>query len=262
MKYLLGIDFGGGASKATLINTDGSIVAEHSVEYPTLHPNAGWCEQNPEDWYSALCEDTRELLKKSNVDSEDILAVALDSATHTAVLCDKNATPLRPAIHWTDTRSIKQSNDLKASDEVYIEKKTFAKPGTIWTLPQIVWVRENEPEVFKNIGKIFFEKDYLRYMLTDVYCTDFIEAQGSMLFDTEAMCWDDKLCALAGIDKDILPDIVKPTDVIGSITEKAAEATGLKAGTPVICGTTDTVMEVFPPDLPARPPAVRHSAFF
>ncbi len=245
MKYLLGIDFGGGASKATLINTEGTIVAEYSVEYPTLHPHSGWCEQNPEDWYAALCEDTKELLKKSGVDAADILAVAIDSATHTAVLCDKDAKPLRPAIHWTDTRSVKQANDLKASDEDYIEEKTFAKPGTIWTLPQIVWVRENEPEVYAKIGKIFFEKDYLRYMLTDVYCTDFIEAQGSMLFDNQAMCWDDKLCSLAGIDKAIMPPIVKPTDVIGKVTAKAAAETGLKADTPVICGTTDTVMEVF-----------------
>ncbi len=245
MKYLLGIDFGGGASKATLIDTEGTIVAEHSVEYPTLHPNSGWCEQRPEDWYAALCEDTKELLGKSGVDAADILAIAIDSATHTAVLCDKDAKPLRPAIHWTDTRSVKQSNDLKATDCEYIEQKTFAKPGTIWTLPQIVWVRENEPEVFDKIGKIFFEKDYLRYMLTDVYCTDFIEAQGSMLFDNEAMCWDDKLCQLAGIDKAIMPPIVKPTDIIGKVTEKAANETGLKADTPVICGTTDTVMEVF-----------------
>lgn len=245
MKYLLGIDFGGGASKATLIDTNGTIVAEHSVEYPTLHPAPGYCEQNPADWYAALCEDTTSLLKKSGVAAADISAVAVDSATHTAVLCDKDANPLRPAIHWTDTRSVKQADELKAMDEEYIEKKTFAKPGTIWTLPQIVWVKENEPEIFSKIGKIFFEKDYIRYTLTGVYCTDYIEAQGSMLFDNETMQWDDRLCALAGIDKAILPPIVKPTDVIGNITEDAAVATGLSVGTPVICGTTDTVMEVF-----------------
>lgn len=245
MKYLLGIDFGGGASKATLLSADGIIVAEHSVEYPTLHPNSGYCEQNPDDWYKALCEDTRALIAKSGIDAADILAVALDSATHTAVLCDKNANPLRSAIHWTDTRSMKCAEALRETDENYIVKKTFSKPGTIWTLPQIVWVRENEPEVFEKIGMIFFEKDYLRYKLTDVYCTDYIEAQGSMLFDNEAMVWDDRLCEIAGIDKEILPPIVKPTDVIGKVTAVAAEMTGLKEGTPVICGTTDTVMEVF-----------------
>lgn len=245
MKYLLGIDFGGGASKATIIDTLGNIIAEHSVEYPTLHPDKGYCEQRPEDWYKALCEDTTELFKKSGIDAADILAVAIDSATHTAVLCDKDANPLRPAIHWTDSRSKPQSDALKAIAMDMIVKKCFSKPDTIWTLPQIVWVKENEPEIFSKIGKIFFEKDYIRYALTDVYCTDYIEAQGSMLFDNNTMQWDDELCALAGIDKAILPPIVKPTDIIGNITKKAAAETGLTEGTPVICGTTDTVMEVF-----------------
>ena len=156
MKYLLGIDFGGGASKATIIDTLGNIVAEHSVEYPTLHPDKGYCEQRPEDWYKALCEDTTELLKKSGIDAADILAVAIDSATHTAVLCDKDANPLRPAIHWTDSRSKPQSDVLKEKAMDMIVEKCFSKPDTIWTLPQIVWVKENEPEIFSKIGKIFF----------------------------------------------------------------------------------------------------------
>lgn len=245
MKYLLGIDFGGGASKATLLDQNGNIVAEQSVEYPTLHPAPGYCEQAPSDWYSALCSETKAIIFKSGISAADIAMIAVDSATHTAVLCDKNAVPLRNAIHWTDTRSIAESDELKTLHEAYIESKTYAKPGTIWTLPQIIWVRNHEPEIFSKIGKIFFEKDYIRYLLTGVYCTDYIEAQGSMLFDNETMQWDEKLCAFAGIDKEILPPIVKPTDVIGKITAKAAEDSGLLCGTPVICGTTDTVMEVF-----------------
>lgn len=244
MKYLLGIDFGGGASKATLIDTNGNIVAEHSVEYPTLHPSAGYCEQNPEDWYKALCEDTKVLLQKSAINPNDILAIAIDSATHTAVLCDENGFPLRPAIHWTDTRSTKQVADLKKYED-YILEKTYSKPGTIWTLPQIIWVKENEPELFSKISMLFFEKDYIRYLLTDVYCTDYIEAQGSMLFDNTTMQWDKKLCELAGINFEMMPNIVKPTDIIGTITTNAAAQTGLCEGTPVICGTTDTVLEVF-----------------
>ncbi len=244
MKYLLGIDFGGGASKATLLSTEGNIVAEHSVEYPTLHPSAGFCEQNPEDWYNALCEDTAELIKKADISPSDILAVAIDSATHTAVLCDADYQPLRPAIHWTDTRSKSQSDALRVHTEM-IKSKTYAEPGTIWTLPQILWVKENEPDVFAEISKVFFEKDYLRYQLTGVYCTDFIEAQGSMLFDNNTMAWDEELCCLAGISASIMPPIVKPTDIIGNVTEEASKMTGLAVGTPVICGTTDTVMEVF-----------------
>ena len=245
MKYLLGIDFGGGASKATLINTSGDIIAENTVEYPTLYPSAGACEQNPDDWISALCENCNAILSKSGVLNTDILALAIDSATHTSLIADKTFKPIRNAMHWTDSRSRNQADFLREKYGEDIFKKTFHKPDTIWTLPQLLWLSENEPQSFKAAEYIFFEKDYIRYFLTGVYCTDSIEAQGSMLFDCNKMCWDNSLCALAGIDSKMLPPVAKPTDIIGKVTETAAQKTGLCADTPVICGTTDTVMEVF-----------------
>lgn len=245
MKYLLGIDFGGGSSKATLLRTDGQITAENTVEYPTYYPNLGWCEQSPADWEGALIENIRALLTKSGIDANDILAVAIDSATHTAVLCDENSTPLRPAIHWTDSRSREEARTLRDTLGEEIFALSFHKPDTIWTLPQLAWVKKNEPEIFAKIRRVFFEKDYLRYLLTGVYCTDFIEAEGSMLFDCNTLTWSPRLCQLAGIDPELLPPIVKPTDIVGPITAQAAAKTGLAAGTPVVCGTTDTVMEVF-----------------
>lgn len=245
MKYLLGIDFGGGASKATLIDTNGKIVADNTVEYPTLYPENNACEQNPQDWLDALCENSKALLSKSGIDAADILAVAIDSATHTSLVCDGDFKPLRNAIHWTDTRSRKQADKLREELGQEIFEKCFHKPDTIWTLPQLIWLREAEPEVLEKTKYIFFEKDYVRYYLTGVFCTDYIEAEGSMLFDCNKMQWDAELCKLAGITVEMLPPIVKPTDIIGEVTEDAAKTTGLKAGTPVICGTTDTVMEVF-----------------
>lgn len=245
MKYLLGIDFGGGASKATLLSAEGKIKATNTVEYPTHHPKAGWCEQNPDDWYTALCENTKALVKKSGVDPCDIMAVAIDSATHTFLFTDENGVPLYPAIHWTDSRSTAESAYLRENHLDMIVEKTFHKPDTIWTLPQIMWLKENRPEVFEAARKIFFEKDYIRYKVTGVYCTDFIEAEGSMLFDCTKLEWSEELCRLCGLDMSLLPPLVKPTDVIGSVTKKAASETGLASGTPVICGTTDTVMEVF-----------------
>ena len=245
MKYLLGIDFGGGASKATLLDTQGHIVAENTVEYPTLYPQNGACEQDPADWIHALTSNTHTLLKNSGIDSRDISAVAIDSATHTSLVCDRDFRPLRNAIHWTDSRSKKQADRLLQTYGQTIFEKTFHKPDTIWTLPQLLWLKENEPELFQKIRYIFFEKDYIRYYLTGVFCTDYIEAQGSMLFDCRCMQWDTELCALADISVDMLPPVKNPTDIIGKVSYEAAIQTGLYAGTPVICGTTDTVMEVF-----------------
>ncbi len=245
MKYLLGIDFGGGSSKATLLSVEGKLVAEASAEYETYHGGSGFCEQKPEDWKQALRQTAMCLLSESGIDSADILAVALDSATHTAVLCDKDMTPLRDAIHWTDSRSRAQSAYLRERYGERIFELTYHKPDTIWTLPQLLWVKENEPQIFSAIAHILFEKDYLRYLLTGVVCTDNIEAQGSMLFDSERGEWSKEICSMIGFDVSTLPNVVKPTDIIGGITKEGAELTGLKSGTPVICGTTDTVMEVF-----------------
>lgn len=245
MKYLLGIDFGGGSSKATLLCENGDIVCESTVEYPTLYPELGACEQSSEDWIDALCKNTAAILCKSGVRASDIAAVAIDSATHTYLPCDGEYKPLCNAIHWTDSRSRVQADALREKYGEAIFAKTYHKPDTIWTLPQLVWLKENRPQIFSNIKHVFFEKDYLRYFLTGIFCTDYIEAQGSMLFDCERMCWDEELCSFAGIDASVLPPIKKPTDIIGGVTEQAASATGLSVGTPVICGTTDTVMEVF-----------------
>ena len=245
MKYLLGIDFGGGSTKATLINTDGAIIAENMVEYPTYYPENGYCEQSAQDWINALGENAKALIAKSGIDASDILAVAIDSATHTWLMCDSDLKPIRNAIHWTDCRSRAQATYLFENYGDLIYKLSFHKPDTIWTLPQMMWVKEHESENFGRMKYVFFEKDYIRYFLTGVYCTDYIEAEGSMLFDCNTLTWSKELCELAGVDPEILPPIVKPTDIIGKITAEAAKFTSLAEGTPVICGTTDTCMEVF-----------------
>ena len=245
MRYLLGIDFGGGASKATLLNSDGNVVATHSVEYPTHYPQFGYAEQNPDDWYTAVRKNIAGVLEKSGASPDDILALCLDAATHTAVLMDKDFNVLRPAIYWTDSRSIEQSEMLRKEYQELILKQALHVPDTIWTLPQLLWVRDNQPETWKKTERIMFAKDYVRYMLTDVYCTDIIEAQGSMLFDYNTMNWSPDLCKIAGLSIENLPTLNKPTDIIGRVTKKASANTGLKAGTPVICGTTDTIMEIF-----------------
>ena len=113
MKYLLGIDFGGGASKATLLREDGEIVATNTTEYPTSYPEPGYAEQNPEDWVKATCENITGVLSKSGIMASEICAVSLDAATHTAVIMDEDFNVIRPAIYWTDTRSTAEVSYLK-----------------------------------------------------------------------------------------------------------------------------------------------------
>ena len=245
MKYLLGIDFGGGASKATLLCENGKICAVSTTEYPTYYPHNGYVEQDPQDWVNATCENIRSVIDQSGVSPADIACIALDAATHTAVIMDECYNIIRPAIYWTDTRSIGEVDFLRDTYSDVIQKQALHAPGTIWTLPQLLWIKNNEPDNWKRVKKILFAKDYVRHILTGDYVTDCIEAEGSMLFDVGKMQWSNELCNILDIDIAILPRIAKPTDVVGSVTVDAATLTGLAAGTPVICGTTDTAMEVF-----------------
>lgn len=245
MKYILGVDFGGGASKATLLAANGNVVATNTVEYPTFYPKQGYAEQNPADWYNAIKTNIAALIKKSGISSCDILSICLDAATHTAVLLDHSFNVLRPAIYWTDSRSIKECEYLKEKYGDLIINTAYHRADTIWTLPQLMWVRDNEPEIWNKTKRILFAKDYIRYLFTGEYCTDYIEAQGSMLFDYTTMSWSGELCNILGFDIEGLPTVIKPTDVVGTITKRAAEDTGLCEATKVVCGTTDTALEVF-----------------
>ncbi len=245
VKYVLGIDFGGGASKATLLCENGEITATSTYEYPTSYPKVGYAEQNPNDWYNATKENIKAVLSKSCVESCDIAAICLDAATHTAVLTDEDFNVLMPSIYWTDTRSMSEVQYLKENYSELVLKSVLHAPDTIWTLPQLMWVKKNEPDVWRKVKKIMFAKDYVRHKLTGDFVTDFIEAQGSMLFDYNTKSWSKELCSILDLNENMLPKVVNPTDVVGNVTKKAAEDTGLNVGTPVLCGSTDTVMEVF-----------------
>ena len=219
MKYLLGIDFGGGASKATLLSTDGVIIATNSVEYPTHYPQSGWVEQDPRDWYLATKENIATLLRASKIDPRDILALSFDAATHTAVLLDEEFNVVRPSIYWSDSRSTKESAFLREKYGDKIRALALHSPDTIWTLPQLMWLREHEPDVWGKVKHILFPKDYVRYLFTGVYCTDYIEAEGSMFFDFNTLAWSKELCDLLGFDMAALPPVVAPTDSVGTVTD-------------------------------------------
>lgn len=239
---LLGVDFGTGGCKVTVIDFAGDPVGEASVEYITEFAHPGWSEQNPADWYNAMCQALGEL-RQQGVDLARIFAVSFDGSTHNAVLLDKEMTPLRKTIMWTDQRSVEQCRFLKQNYGDRIFDTAFQQPTPTWTLPQLRWINEHEPEVLKKTAKILFVKDYVRYLVTDVAVTDHIEAQGTLFFDMKKMSWSEELAALAGVRPDQLPELVSPTDITGRITAKAAAETGLPEGTPVVCGTSDSAVE-------------------
>lgn len=244
-KYLLGVDFGGSSSKATLLDETGCVAATASCEYPTIYPRNGWAEQRPEDSWRAFVANVRSILSKSQIAPEEIAAVALDAATHTAVLLDAQDRPVRNAIYWTDTRAENEAEELRERWGEIIIRESLNGVSSLWTLPQLLWLKRNEPRNYARIDKVMSVKDYIRYRLTGDFVTDNIEAMGFMLLDATKNRWCELLCNLAGITTDKLPKIVQPMQRLSRIRKEAAAETGLLPNTIVIAGSTDTVMEVY-----------------
>ena len=241
--YVLGVDFGGGASKATLMDKNGKVVATATAEYPTHYGEGGKAEQSPLDWYEAACKNIRSVLK--GINAQDVKCVCFDAATHTAVLMDENGEPVCDSVYWTDTRSVQEKEYLAKNfgDEIF--DKCKHNVDTIWTLPEILFVKNAYPEIYKKVKKVTFAKDFVRGKFTGDFVTDYIEAQGSMLFDFDKKEWDKGLLSLVSLTEAHMPKIVNPLERVGQVREQAAKDSGLAVGTPVICGATDTVMEVF-----------------
>ena len=244
-KMTLGVDLGGSSSKATLLNSDGTVLATAVEEYPSYSPKPGWMEQDADDLYEAVVKNIRSCIGQAGIDSGKIAAVCIDAATHMAVLCDENDRPLRRFIHWADARSGEQARFLKEQHGELLRKYSVNSVSPAWSLPQLMWLREHEPEVIEKTRRVYFAKDYVRHRLTGDFCTDRIEAMGAMLNDDHTGKWIPELCALAGLDVSMMPPVLDPTDVAGTVLEEPARACGLKPGTPVIVGTTDTALEVY-----------------
>ena len=241
--YALGVDFGGGACKATLIDEKGKTVAAATAEYATIYGENGMAEQNPMDWYDSASKTIKAVI--NGINPESIKCICFDAATHTAVLMDEDGIPVCNSVYWTDTRCIKEKEFLKQNYNEKLFNKCKHEVDTIWSLPEIMFVKNNFPEVYKKVKKITFAKDFVRGIFTGDFVTDYIEAQGSMLFDFDKLVWDAELLNLIGMKEQNMPKIVNPLDCVGKISKKQAELLGLSENTDVICGATDTAMEVF-----------------
>ncbi len=241
-RILLGVDFGSGGCKVTAIEPDGRICGTASVEYPTYYEHRGWSEQEPADWYRAMCGALKKLREKG-VDFRWVGAVAFDGSTHNAVLLDEKMRPLRRTIMWTDQRSTAECAELNEKYRAQIFNTAYQMPTPTWTLPQMMWLKKHEPELLGKVKHVLFVKDYVRYQVCGHAATDYIEAQGTLFFDMHKMDWSDELVELSGLDRAALPELIQPTDVVGKVTSQAAADLGIPAGTPVVCGTSDSAVE-------------------
>lgn len=240
---LMGIDFGTGSCKVTVIDLRGRLVDEGAGEYPTAHPHPGWSEQDPADWWRALCSILARMTAGGAWRPADLAAIALDGSTHNAVLLDGRLEVIRPVVMWTDQRSAPQAARLDREHGGMIFRTGWQKPTPTWTLPQIAWLQEHEPQALARTEHLYFVKDHVRRLLTGEIATDTIDAQGTLFYDMAAGRWSEELCALVGLPARVLPPLLKPTAVAGRVTARAARETGLPEGVPVVAGASDSAVE-------------------
>jgi xylulokinase len=239
--HLIGIDVGTGGSRAVLISTAGRIVASATVEHsPFVSIQAGWAEQDPRDWWRASAAAIRSALTKAAIPADDVKAVGLSGQMHGAVLLDADDEVLRPAIIWCDQRSADQCRKLTTNVGASRLIELTCNPAlTGFTLPKLLWVRDHEPETWQRVRSVLLPKDFVRFQLTGDKATDVADASGTLLLDVASRRWSNEMLAAAELNENLLPRLYESTEITGFVSQKAAEETGLKAGTPVIAGAGD-----------------------
>ena len=240
MRYLLGVDLGTSGTKTVLFDETGKVIASKTVEYPLLQPKNGWAEQDPKFWYDATIESVKAVLLQSKVNCDDVVALSIAGQMHGLVMLDKDGNVLRNAILWCDSRTQKQCDEITSLVGKQRLIEINANPAlTGFTAPKILWVRENEPELYKKCTTILLPKDYVRYMLTGVKAMEISDASGTNLLDITNRVWSDEILEKLNIDKNLMPPIIESSAVAGHITKEIAELTGLKEGTIVAGGAGD-----------------------
>ena len=240
MPYLMGLDISTTSAKALIVNEVGDVIAIGSTPQPISQPRPLWSEQNPVDWWNGITNSIRQALSEASLHGEDISAIGLTGQMHGMVLLDAKGEALRPAILWNDQRTQAQCDAMTAAiGHQRLIELTGNPAVTGFTAPKILWVRDNEPQIYAQIKQVLLPKDYIRYKLTDVYATDLAGASGTSLLNVAERAWSPNVLAALDIPDEWLPPVHEGIQVTATISQAGAAATGLKAGTPVVGGGGD-----------------------
>lgn len=237
-KYLIAHDLGTSGNKASLFTTEGKYVASTISEYETDFFNASWAEQNPADWWRAVCE-TNKLLTK-DIDIKDVLAISFSGQMMGCICVDRQGNALRKAIIWADMRATKEQAYLESKiDKDVFYRTTGHKISCSYSIEKLMWIKNNEPDIYNKTYKMLNPKDYIIQKMTGEFLTDFSDASGTNAFDLNTFEWSDKIIEAAGIDIEKFPKAVPSTYIAGRIGRKMAEECGLYPGTNVVMGGGD-----------------------
>lgn len=237
-EHYLGIDVGTTAVKALVVDESGSVLGDAESGLRLSVPKPGWSEQDPADWWSGTIEAVRAACNQAGIG--DVAAIGLSGQMHSSVLLDASDDVLRPAMLWNDVRTTAQCrwiNEKVGSDGLRRMVGNPALEG--FTAPKLLWVRDEEPEVFERMRSVLLPKDYVRLLMTSDKVTEASDAAGTLLFDVREGVWSEEMVDGLGLDLSILPRVMGSAEVTGSLTKGAADALGLRQGIPVVGGGAD-----------------------
>jgi xylulokinase len=239
---ILAFDLGTGGNKAALFGPQGELVAESFVSYPTLYPRPGWHEQRPEDWWEAVVLSVRRLLDYSKVKPGRIISIGISGHSLGVVPVDRSGKCLRGSTPiWSDSRAAEQASAFFTTfpEEDWYRLTGNGFPPPLYTLFKILWYRQHEPEIYARTACILGTKDYINFRLTDVPGTDFSYASGSGFYNLMDWKYDEKLLAASGLPVSLFPQLYPSSQVIGNLTNQAAQELGLPIGVKVVAGGVD-----------------------
>lgn len=239
-KLLMGIDVGTSACKVALFDLDGNVVAQSTKEYAVYYPATGYVEQNPQEWWEAICSAVRETVSAPNINIEQIAGIGVDGQSWSAIPVDSQGNVLSNTPIWMDTRAqeiCKNVIEKHGQDRIFNISGNPFEPT--YTTPKILWFKEHKPDIYNKTYKFLQSNSYIVYMLTGVMTQDISQGYGLHMFNIRSGQWDEDFSNELEISMDKLPKIFPCHEVVGEVTGEAAKATGLIAGIPVVAGGLD-----------------------
>jgi len=239
-EFVIAHDLGTSGNKATLFDSGGGLVASSFTGYDTVYPHPGWAEQKQSDWWAAVKLSTVDLLKKVPNAHKHIVAISFSGHMMCCSPVDEEGSPLCNAIIWSDQRADKQRDRLS---QTVGDETAYEVTGTVFVAnylaAKVLWLQDNHPELYKKAYKFLQPKDYIAYLLTGNFVTDYSDASGTNLFDIRQKAWSGEIISSIGIDSSKLPEAIPSTQIAGKLIKSAADELGLPTGIPVVIGGGD-----------------------
>jgi xylulokinase len=239
-RLILAHDLGTTGDKATLFDDEGRMVGSSFETYPTEYAHFGWAEQDPERWWTAVCNATKGLLAKTHASAGDVACVVFSGQMMGCVALDDRARPLRNAIIWADQRSQDQERAIgERIDAAEVYRITGHRLSASYSLCKMLWLRDHEPEVFRRTHKFVNAKDAIVARLTGAFVTDLSDASGTNLYDLVGGTWSPPILEASELEVGVMPTLHPATDVVGGVSATVADEVGLEPDTPVVIGGGD-----------------------